>query len=81
MKPFIELGANIRAYDLEVDAGGNNRSSQGGYGNGTTIEAACNLTGEVSFDIDAPLQGPTLADVMAGRWTPRWSGCGPRSPP
>ena len=52
VKPFIELGANIRAYDLEIDAGGNNRSSQGGYGKaGTTIEAARNLTGELASDI------------------------------
>ena len=49
VKPFIELGANIRAYDLEIDAGGNNRSSQGGYGKaGSTFEPARNLTGEVS---------------------------------
>ena len=43
MKPFIELGANIRAYDLEVDAGGNSRSSRGGYGKaGSTFEPARN---------------------------------------
>ena len=69
VKPFIELGANIRAYDLELDAGGNNRSSQGGYGKaGTTIEAARNLTGELSLGyLTRRYKDPTLADVSG--WT------------
>jgi hypothetical protein len=69
VKPFIELGANIRAYDLEIDAGGNNRSSQGGYGKaGSTFEPARNLTGEVSVGyLTRRYRDPTLADVSG--WT------------
>ena len=69
VKPFIELGANIRAYDLEVDAGGNNRSSRGGYGKaGSTFEPARNLTGEVSVGyLTRRYQDPALAEVSG--WT------------
>lgn len=47
--PFVEIGTDERHYDLEVDLGGNHRSSEGYYGKaGTTLAFAGKLTGEVS---------------------------------
>jgi len=69
VKPFVELGANIRAYDLAIDAAGVNRSSQGGYGKaGSTFELSRKLTGEVAFGyLTRIYQDPTLEDVRG--WT------------
>jgi len=50
IRPFVEAGVDRRQYDLAVDAGGNDRTSQGVYGKaGTTFEATRTLIGEVSF--------------------------------
>jgi hypothetical protein len=49
VRPFIELGADRRQYDLAIDAGGVMRTSQGSYGKaGTTLELRPKLTGELA---------------------------------
>ena len=67
--PFVEVGADTRKYDLPVDAGGVNRSSQGYNAKvGTTLAFPPRLTGEVSFGyLVRAYQDPTLEDVRG--WT------------
>jgi hypothetical protein len=69
VKPFVEVGADLRQYDLELDAGGNNRTSTGRYGKvGTTFELRPTLTGEASFGyLSRSYQDPTLEEVHG--WT------------
>jgi hypothetical protein len=69
VKPFVEIGADLRQYDLELDAGGNNRTSTGRYGKlGTTFELRPTLTGEASFGyLSRSYQDPTLEEVHG--WT------------
>jgi hypothetical protein len=68
-KPFVEVGVEKRAYDLEFDAGGNNRSSLGYYGKvGTTLDFARKLVGEVSVGyLTRKYQDPTLESITG--WT------------
>jgi hypothetical protein len=65
VKPFVELAADTRKYDLAVDAGGVNRSSEGRSAKlGTTIEATRWLTGELSVGyLSRGYQDPTLEDI------------------
>jgi hypothetical protein len=69
VKPFVEIGADLRQYDLEVDAGGNDRTSTGRYGKvGTAFELRPTLTGEASFGyLSRSYQDPTLEEVHG--WT------------
>jgi hypothetical protein len=69
VKPFVEVGADLRQYALELDAGGNNRTSTGRYGKlGTTFELRPTLTGEASFGyLSRSYQDPTLEEVHG--WT------------
>jgi hypothetical protein len=69
VKPFVEVGADRRQYDLEIDAGGNNRTSLGRYGKvGTSFELRPTLTGEASFGYLArSYEDPTLEEVRG--WT------------
>jgi hypothetical protein len=69
VKPFVEIGADLRQYDLELDAGGVNRTSTGRYGKvGTTFELRPTLTGEASFGyLSRAYQDPTLEEVHG--WT------------
>jgi hypothetical protein len=69
VRPFVEVGADRRQYDLEVDAGGNNRTSLGRYGKvGTSFELRPTLTGEASFGYLArSYEDPTLEEVRG--WT------------
>src|SRR5262249_28340298 len=49
MKSFAEFGGDTRVYDLQVDASGVNRNSEGIAGRaGTTFEYSRKLTGEMS---------------------------------
>ena len=65
MRPFVEVAADTRKYDLPVDAGGVNRSSQGrSIKVGTTFEATRWLTGELSVGyLSRGYQDPTLEDI------------------
>jgi hypothetical protein len=67
--PFIEAGAENRRYDLQFDAGGNDRTSAGYYGKaGTTIDYAAKLVGEVSIGyLSRKYNDPTLSDIRG--WT------------
>src|SRR5262249_55841398 len=69
IKPFVEAGVERRAYDLLVDAGGNNRSSDGLRGRaGTTFEASRKLIGEIAFGYLARnYRDPTLENIRG--WT------------
>jgi hypothetical protein len=65
VRPFVEVGADTRKYDLPIDAAGVNRSSQGVYGKaGTTLELRPSLLGEVSFGyLQRVYQDPTLENI------------------
>jgi hypothetical protein len=65
VRPFVEVGADTRRYDLPIDASGVNRSSQGVYGKaGTTLELRPSLLGEVSFGyLQRVYQDPTLENI------------------
>jgi len=67
--PFVEVGTDKRAYDLQFDAGGNERSSQGYYAKvGTTLAFAGKLTGEVSVGyLTRQYHDPNLLNVYG--WT------------
>jgi hypothetical protein len=50
VRPFIEVGADTRRHDLEVDRSGYQRNSKGVTGRvGTTFELSRLLTGEISL--------------------------------
>ncbi len=69
IKPFVEAGAERRAYDLLVDAGGNNRSSDGLSGKaGTTFEMSRKLVGEVAFGYLARNYRDPMLENIRG-WT------------
>jgi hypothetical protein len=65
VKPFVEIGGDLRKYDLEIDAGGVNRTSQGYTGKaGTTFELSRKLTGEVALGyLGRIYTDPTLEDI------------------
>ncbi|HKA81341.1 MAG TPA: outer membrane beta-barrel protein [Xanthobacteraceae bacterium] len=65
VRPFIELGADRRQYDLEFDAGGVMRTSQGSYGKaGTTLELRPKLTGEIAVGyLSRSYFDPGLTDI------------------
>src|SRR5262249_44970609 len=69
VKPFVEGGAERRAYDLLLDAGGNNRSSDGLSGKaGTTFEWSRKLTGEIAAGYLARnYRDPALENIRG--WT------------
>jgi hypothetical protein len=68
-RPFVELGSERRIYDLEFDAGGNDRTSLGYYGRaGTTLDFARKLVGEVSVGyLSRSYRDPTLEAIRG--WT------------
>jgi hypothetical protein len=68
-RPFVEVGYERRIYDLLLDAGGNDRTSQGYYGKaGTTLDFARKLVGEVSVGyLSRSYQDPTLDNIQG--WT------------
>lgn len=65
VRPFIELGADRRQYDLAVDAGGVMRTSQGSYGKaGTTLELRPKLAGEIALGyLSRSYFDPGLTDI------------------
>jgi hypothetical protein len=65
VRPFVELGADRRQYDLAVDAGGVMRTSQGSYGKaGTTLELRPKLTGEIAVGyLSRSYFDPGLTDI------------------
>jgi hypothetical protein len=67
--PFVEAGAENRRYDLQFDAGGNDRTSAGYYAKaGTTLDYAAKLVGEVSIGyLSRKYNDPTLSDIRG--WT------------
>jgi hypothetical protein len=69
IKPFVEAGAENRRYDLQFDAGGNDRTSQGYYAKaGTTLDYARKLVGEVSIGyLMRAYNDPTLSNIHG--WT------------
>lgn len=70
MKPFAEIGADVRVHDLPVDVFGFQRDSEGRYGKaGSTFDFYRTLTGEVAVGYLtrtykdpslSPLRGPTF---------------------
>ena len=67
VKPFVEVAADTRSYDLPVDAGGVHARSDGRNGKvGTTFEATRWLTGELSVGyLPRSYQDPTLETSAA----------------
>jgi hypothetical protein len=65
IRPFVEIGSDLRKYDLEVDAGGVDRSSTGYYGKaGSTLELSRKLLGEVALGyLTRVYTDPTLEDI------------------
>ena len=63
--PFAQLDVDTRRYDLPVDAGGVNRSSDGIQGKvGTTFEFSRKLTGEIAIGyLLRTYQDPTLENL------------------
>jgi hypothetical protein len=68
-QPFVEVGTEERRYDLQFDAGGNDRTSWGSYGKvGTTLDFARKLVGEVSVGyLTRSYRDPTLPAISG--WT------------
>ncbi len=64
VKPFVEVGADRRVHDLDVDFFGLQRNSDGGYvKGGSTFELTRILTGEAAVGwLDAPLRGSDAAE-------------------
>ena len=62
MKPFVEIGADQRRHDVELDRYGYYRNSDGLTGKaGTTFELSRMLTGEVAVGyLTRSYQDPTL---------------------
>jgi hypothetical protein len=65
VKPFVEVGADRRVHDLEIDVFGFQRNSDGFYGKGgSTFELSRIVTGEASVGwIRRRYQDPTLPDL------------------
>ena len=69
VRPFFEVGNDLRQYDLAIDAGGVHRTSQGFYGKGgSTLELSRKLVGEASVGYLTRLYtDPTLENIRG--WT------------
>lgn len=65
VRPFVEIGSDLRKYDLQYDAGGVNRTSTGYYGKvGSTFELSRKLIGEVALGyLTRVYTDPTLEDI------------------
>jgi hypothetical protein len=65
VKPFVELGADNRNYDLPIDAGGVNRTSQGRNAKaGSTFELWRKFTGELALGyLTRSFEDPTLENI------------------
>ena len=65
VKPFVEVGADRRVHDLEIDFSGVQRNSNGRYvKGGTTFELTRILTGDIAVGwLDRRLQDPTLPNI------------------
>jgi len=65
VRPFVEVGAERRQYDLAFDINGEDRTSQGVYGKvGSSFEATRTLIGEVSVgQLNRFYFDPTLTNI------------------
>jgi hypothetical protein len=65
VRPFVELGADRRQYDLAIDAAGVMRTSQGSYGKaGTTLELRPKIFGEIAVGyLSRSYFDPGLTDI------------------
>ena len=65
VKPFVEVGADRRVHDLEIDSFGVQRNSVGGYGKvGSTFEFTRILTGDIAVGwLERHYQDPNLPRI------------------
>ena len=68
VKPFVEVGADTRVHDLQIDRSGDQRNSDGMVvRGGTTFEFSRKLTGEISVGyITRRYKDPTPATSISG---------------